>query len=112
MTRTFYAAGRSSPTLGERDGLVYVTRRATLQYQALRRLPFEEARRELTLLLLHAEQDPRNERNYLFRDFDTRRLLAYVVRDGALLLVGSVTLADDAPGAYGSASAHSTRDTA
>ena len=81
----------SSNTLGADHVHVYVTRAATLSYQELTCLPFEEARRELTRLLLGA-LPMRDVRRWAFTD-GVHNLIAYVVPDGELLVVGSVSLA-------------------
>jgi hypothetical protein len=103
-------------TLGGGHAQIYVTRAAALEYQAFHRalgldvLPFEQARRELTHLLLPAEPVPGDARRYTFHAGmpipNPRKrpvlytLVAYVVPDGELLVVGGISLAEDAPGAY------------
>jgi hypothetical protein len=109
----------STTTLGAGHPHIFVTRAATLQYQALRPLPFEEARRELTRLLLQAtpvrgdsrrwqiEVPPLDPAPASFRDgvveWEPRlplQLVAYVVPRDGLLLVSHVRLAEDARDAH------------
>lgn len=108
----------SRPTLGGGRAHVFVTRHATLQFQAVTRQPFEEARRELTRRVLDAHRiEGESSRLWEFRvgvplpADELRRAVdpagaalytfhAYVRPDGPLLLVCSVTLAQDAPGVY------------
>lgn len=105
-------------TLGGGHAHVYVTRAATLEFCALTHLNFEESRRELTRLLLHAMPVTGDRRrwtvevpgyhpgafaashgvNEVFPSHVT--LVAYVVPDGDLLVVGNVSLAQDAPDAH------------
>lgn len=93
-------------TLGASRPHLFVTRAATLQYRELRAQPFEEARQELTRLLLGAVPvagDPRRWIAPLGTGIGKRSgaaLIAYVVERDGLLLVASVSLAKDAPCAY------------
>lgn len=130
MSRTLFTAGRVPGTLGAGRSHLFVTRAATLQFQELRGGgPFEEARRELTRLLLDARPVPGDARRWSFLlvfscacpgtaviirgtrramfhaegcpgAAPARRVVAYVVPDGGLLLVASLSLAGDAPGAH------------
>lgn len=95
-------------TLSGGHAHVYVTRTATLEFCALTRLHFEESRRALTRLLLHAEPVPGDRRRWTLRTEQpytaAGTFVAYVVPDGDLLVVGNVKpLAQDAQDAYGSA---------
>lgn len=102
MSRSLFASGRRGVerprTLGGGQAHLFVTRAATLQFQVLTRLPFEEARRELSHLLLHAA--PLGGRRWSIFLPEHGSLVAYVVQEGGLLLVGSVALAEDAPDAH------------
>lgn len=127
MKRTLFAAGRVPDTLGAGRPHIYVTRAATLSFQELRHLPFEEARRELAHLLLDARPVPGDARRWSFLlrapcvcpyhsvrgttraifhaegcpgARPARRMVAYVVPEGGLLLVASVSLAESAPDAH------------
>jgi hypothetical protein len=93
---------RETPTLGAGRAHVYVTRAATLAYRdseitagwGVR--PFEEARRVLMEHLLRAVPVPGDLRRWTFRT-RSGEYVAYVVPDGDLLVVGNVSLAQDAP---------------
>lgn len=104
-------------TLGDGRAHVYVTRNATLEWIALTHQRFEEGRRELMLRLLSAEPVPGDSRRWTFRvglptlpehawrpELGPRiySFVAYVVPDADLLVVGNVSLAQDAPRVHSS----------
>lgn len=83
-----------SYTLGGLTQHIYVTRKATLEYQKLTEIGFEQTRRALTERLLDAVPDRQLVGWWTFHlphPTGMKQIRAYVVREGMLLVVANLT---------------------